>query len=309
MRKLINAFRVYSDDPVELRTLLLKLRLESDGMDEWIFTENDYTFGSDYKGHVFKTLVASDDRFAPYRDRITILEGSYDCGFKGTEDMQEKRTRAWLSENYLKDLAVPYIMNKYGEDVWVSVADADEMLDFTDLRRAEKIRNILQGDYGHPLFLTMVRYWFDYDNWARGRGYAILPIEMIRSANSISKAYDDYLHEATPMPNPEDLIAFEYSACCTIEHIYRKLLDGPFYYHTMDDLREGFRYNHWPKAKAIGEQIGSPSVNPDNWFETVELTELNSPVYVREHLAELKTHNIDPNYKENRKIHFPQWFK
>jgi hypothetical protein len=309
MSKLVSAFRVYTDDPIELKTLLLKLRLESGGMDEWVFAENSYTFGGAYKGLVFKKMVEEDPEFAPYKSRITVIEGEFDNGFQSTTDMADRRGRAWASENYLKDLSVSYILNKYGDDTWVSVADADETLDFTDPQRDYNIRKALDGPVDHQLFLPMIRYWYDYDNYARGRGYAILPINNIRSHNSIVKAYDDYLHEAASCPSPEDLVAFEYCQCCSKKQIYRKFDDGPFYYFTPEDFEEAFRCNYWPKAKAIGEQLQSPIVSPDNWFETVELNKYNSPAYVREHLAELKTHNIDPGYKENRKIYFPEWFK
>jgi hypothetical protein len=245
-----------------------------------------------------------------YRDRLTVIEGSYDNGFKETNDMAERRGRAWASENFLKDLPVSYILHKYRDNnVWVAAVDFDEMLDGRDDSRVDKIFSELINETVEPKFLTMVRYWYDYDNWSRGRGYTVLPIELIRSANSISRAYDDYLHEATPNPNPKDLVAFEYCQCCGLDQIMNKFRDGPFYYFTREDFEEAFRCNYWPKARSICEYPQSPQVSPDNWFETIELSEENSPTYVVEHLAELKTHNIDPNYKENRKIRFPEWFK
>lgn len=309
-RNLISVLRVYTDDPLELKTLLLKLRLESDGMVEWVFAENSYTFAGIYKGFIFKKLIKEDERFAPYRDRITVIEGEYDNGFQTAPVDGVKSALAWGSENFLKDLAVPYILKKYFENnVWVSVADADEMLDFTDPQREHSILRALSNPMDHQLFLPMIRYWYDYDNYARGRGYAILPISHIRAHNSIVKAYDDYLHEAAPCPAPEDLVAFEYCQCCSLDQIMNKFRDGPFYYFTREDFREAFLCNYWPKAKQIGQRPQSPTASPDNWFELVELNENNSPLYVRENLAELKTNNINPYYKETRKVIFPQWFK
>ena len=43
-------------------------------------------------------------------------------------------------------------------------------------------------------------------------------------------------------------------------------------------------------------------------METVILTERNSPCYVREHLALLKTNSVDPNYKQNRRKDYPELF-
>jgi hypothetical protein len=214
----------------------------------------------------------------------------------------------WKSEAFLKDSAVPLLLELCSDSDWVTVADADEMIDFTDGGRANMVKCFLKDAQG-PVFLPMIRYWYDYDNFARGRGYSVLPMGLIRKHDSIKNAYDDYRHEAAMVPPPEELVAFEYCACCGKDRILEKIQTVPFYYHTMADFEEAFRCNYWPKAKQIGEAVRSPLEAPDNWFETVKLNEYNSPAYVREHLVELKTHNIDPNYKENRKTYFPQWFK
>jgi hypothetical protein len=304
--RLINTTRVHSYDPDETEILLLKLYLEDSLMERWYFMENEYTFSGEHKGFYLRKLIQTDPRFAPYRSKITVIEKSFDSHANEAQDRQTRMGLTWRSEAYLKDAVVPVILYDYPDDTWVTVADADEMLDLFDPIRRELVMQQLEGPRV-PLFLPMIRYWYDFDNYARGRGYTILPMNLIREKKSIKSAYDDYQHEAAP--NPECPLAFEYCACCSKERILHKIQTVPFYYHTMGDFEVAFECNYWPKARSIGEVPLDPTAHPDNWFEQVELTPKNSPLVVREALAEIKTHNIDPNYRENRKRMFPQWFK
>lgn len=304
--RLINTTRVHSYDPDETRILLLKLYLEDPVVHQWVFMENDFTFSGEYKGYYFRKLIQTDPRFALYREKILVIEKSFNSRANEVTDRQTRMSLTWESEAFLKDIAVPYLVENISEDDWVTVADADEMLDGRDPLRYNLIQKALQENIG-PFFLPMIRYWYDYDNYARGRGYTILPMKLIKEKKSIKNAYDDYQHEAAP--NPEFPLGFEYCACCSKERILHKIQTVPFFYHTMEDFEVAFACNYWPKARGVGEVPLDPTSHPDNWFELVELNEKNSPAYVREHLSELKTHNIDPNYRENRKRVFPQWFQ
>jgi hypothetical protein len=306
--RIINTSRVWTNEESETRVLLLKLRLEDSGVDEWVFMENEYDFLGQHKGYVVKNLIETDSRFAPYRDRITVLEGSYDSGGIHERNIEARKHKAWNAEYYLKDLAVPYLVDKYkDDDTWIAVVDADEMLDFTDSRRFDTIRRML-NTRDSAIALKMVRYWHDFDNWSHLRGHLLLRLGLIRAANSIVNVHSQDLHHVPPQ-GQDQLLSFEYSACCDIDQTLRRIQSGPFCYHLKEDLEDAFKCNYWAKARSVGEVPVSPDAKSSDWFEMIELTEENSPTYVREHLAELKTNNIDPNYRENRKIRFPQWFK
>ena len=305
--RLINTTRVHNYDPDETNILLLKLYLENPGVDHWIFMENEYTFSGEHKGYYLNDLIQSDVRFTTYLPKITVLESSFCSHANETEDRQTRMSRTWEAEAFLKDSAVPYLLEHCEDDDWITVADADEMLDFTYFPRAAMIFKALIEEPMKPLFLPMIRYWYDFDNYARGRGYTVLPMKLIRERGSIKSAYDDYQHEAAP--NPEFPLGFEYCACCSKERILEKIQTVPFYYHCAEDFEIAFRCNYWPKARSIGEVPLDPTNHPDNWFEQVELVPENSPLIVRQALKDLKTHNIDPDYRENRKWEFPQWFR
>ena len=303
--RLINTTRVHRYDPDETNILLLKLYLENPIMDKWVFMENDYTFSGEYKGYYLRNLIHTDVRFEPYRKKIIVIEKSFNSHANEAPNRQTRMSLTWASETFLKDIAIPYLLDEVSDDDWVTVADADEMLDGRDPVRYPIIQLALKYNTG-PIFLPMIRYWYDFDNYARGRGYTILPMRLIREKQSIKAAYDDYQHEAAP--NPEFPVGFEYCACCSKARIIHKWETEPFYYFTRDDLAAAFVCNYWPKALGVGEVPLSPATHPDNWFETVELTEQNSPQIVRDKLKHFKTHNIDPDYRENRKRIFPQWF-
>ena len=57
----------------EKELLLLKFILEDQHIAEWIILENAYSFQGEYKGLHAQELINSDDRFLPFKDRITII--------------------------------------------------------------------------------------------------------------------------------------------------------------------------------------------------------------------------------------------
>src|SRR5262249_35713713 len=91
---------------------------------------------------------------------------------------------------------------------------------------------------------------------------------------------------------------FEYTFCFPPEAMWRKLNSFIHDGYTKEDLEKALLTNHWVKAPARGERPGHQTYD---WLETVELTEQNSPRYVRDNLARLKTNVIPPDYREHRK--------
>jgi len=67
----VNSF-LFSE-PHEKELLLLKFILENDGVDEWILLENAYTQQGEYKGLHATKIVGEDNRFAPYRHKLTVI--------------------------------------------------------------------------------------------------------------------------------------------------------------------------------------------------------------------------------------------
>lgn len=92
---------------------------------------------------------------------------------------------------------------------------------------------------------------------------------------------------------------FEYTCCFPAEDIWKKLNSFIHDGYKQEELANAIKANHWVKAAARGEYPGQRG--EEDWFETVELTEQNSPRYVRENLARLKTGIIPANYRETRR--------
>ncbi len=105
----------------------------------------------------------------------------------------------------------------------------------------------------------------------------------------------DHIHKI----NPDLPVAFEYSYCFrSFEEVMRKKRT---YSHTgfcEASVRSGLACNHWPRSPNRGEVVGQ---EPYDFFEKVELTEENSPKYVRDNLYWLRTNIVADDYKVKRK--------
>jgi hypothetical protein len=149
------------------------------------------------------------------------------------------------------------------------------------------------------------RYWYDFDN-----EYKVLIGNAICTRGYLNKT-GKKLHDVrfdnrrTLTKGWKNIIEFEYSGCYSVEHMLRKFYTSTHTGLGYNDLVQSLRCNHRP-TKTAENQI--PENNERDLFETVTLNEYNSPKYVRENLNLYKTNAIDKNYKENRKLDYPQIF-
>lgn len=288
----------------ERELLFLKFFLGNGYIDEWIVCENAYSHQGDFKGHVARKIVETDDRFKPFLNKITFLEGSKQ--FDVIDKTKREDNRAFICENWQRGQAYDYFLNKYNDNDWLILHDVDETIDFTDTKRKEEFfARLEEAKNSGFLNVPRRRYWYDFDN-----EYGILygsPLctKWYIKANApktLSRLRDDIA--ATPLNGWQNIIAFEYSSCFDADYILRKLQTTAHTGYTEEQLKQSLRCNHRIVSKTFNEQLRP---TPKFYFNTVTLNEQNSPLYVRQNLQQLKTNNIDANYVENRKQEYPEF--
>jgi hypothetical protein len=159
------------------------------------------------------------------------------------------------------------------------------------------------------LLASVQRYWYDVDN----RYVPLLALPMatvgyvrdhdasLADLRAPDRNYTGKLQMPTDLP-----VAFEYSSCFPAEQIRRKLDTQSHVGHTPAELRQSLRANHRPASaqRATSVELG------DRWmFQTVPLTEDNSPRYVRENLDRLRTGVVDPDYEQHRRTDYPELYR
>lgn len=287
-------------DAYEADVLLVKLHLESPLVERFILVESDVTFRGDYKGLQARNLIETDERFASFRDRITIVEHRgrlFDgppCYQTYYENEERSRASVWP---HISDLP---------DDTWVMVSDVDEAVDCTDPSRLKKFCDILVGhcDVGATLYFGHYRYWYDFDNLCPWRDI-FTPVAQLGTFRSGQTSFMCRSRESRNnrifRPGDEPLF-FEYTHCFPAEAIWKKLNSFIHDGYTRDELNDALLTNHWVKAASRGEYPGQRGY--EDWFDTVPLTERNSPKYVRENLGRLKTFVIPEDYLERRQRRF-----
>lgn len=299
--KIVDAF-LFSEE-YEKDLLLLKMILSERHVTEWLICENAYSHQGDYTGLVAKKLIDTDERFAPYRSRITVIEASRQ--FQVIDKSKVQDDIAFICENWQRGLAYEYFVNNYSDEDWLALNDVDEMLDFTNEKKNEEFFTKLNAAKNTGVLqVPRVRYWFDFDNRFMRDALSVLCTKAYLVANNHRTLSAIRKHYLLGSPKGwEHIIVFEYSSCFDISHIIRKLETTAHTGLQRETLLQALRCNHRPVL--VKKRI-KPTAN--FFFETVELNEHNSPSYVRQHLSQLKVHNIDKNYKENRKHDYPQFF-
>lgn len=301
--RILDAF-LFSEEH-EKEVLLLKFILSDKHVDEWLICENAYSHQGDYKGLVARRLIANDKRFEPYRKKITIIEREQQ--FEVIDKTKVQDDIAFKAENWQRNLALPYFLEHYGGDDWIAINDADEMFDFTDENRVAEFFKRLEGanEQGY-LKVPRQRYWFDFDNQHINTHTSLLCTKKFLVQNkhlTLSTLRKLYTFGAEGW---ENAIIFEYSSCFSREYIMRKLDTNPHTGISRQSLEQALRCNH----RAIPLYMLKKKLKPTKhfFFEEVELTEKNSPLYVRQHLRELKTNVVDKNYRDNRKKDYPYFY-
>ncbi len=285
-------------EPHEKETLLIKFILGADYITEWIIVENEYSFQGEYKGVFAKQVLKSDERFAPFRDRIHVISASMkhpplDYTRKDID------TQGMDSERRQRSLARDYIINKYSDDVWVLLSDADEALDLVshkdNLTLLEK--KVSENSNG-MVFIPRRRFWYDFDNlWLAIRSTPLVTVAQIRAASAdmaMGFLRSDHIGYSEEW---ERTLVFEYSYCYSRENILRKFQTFPHGGMTDVEIAQSMRCNHIPISSFRAKKL---DLHKDLWLEKVELHESNSPQHVRKNLEQLRTNVIDPDYKSNR---------
>lgn len=287
----------------EKELLLLKFILEDPHISEWILLENAYSFQGEYKGLHAKNLLQSDDRFFPYINRITIIEKELQPELLNKELVQDEK--AFKVEFWQRDLAHDYFINRYGDNDWIIISDVDEALDFTDEIRCNELFDRMQNDEQGVLHVCTKRYWFDFDN-----EYKILygiPMCTKKYLLENNKKLHDVRFEfhADLKMEWNNIIGFEYSSCFDADNIFRKLETGSHMGFSKENLTKALFCNH----RVISEKR-KRTLKPTDKFmlDTIVLDDRNSPKYVRDNLAKLKTYNIDTNYVANRMKAYPKMY-
>jgi hypothetical protein len=285
-------------EPHEDDLLYLKLKLQDSQVDYFVLQESAHTLQGKKKGLSAQDVV-SQDRFAPYRHKIHIVSSDLLVA-EGNKTENAHFTR----ERWQRSLCTEALLHIATHDgnTHVLVSDVDEMVDFTCPVRTESFWDCINKSPQHA-WIGRMRYWYDYDN------RCFLPtirIPVVRyHPNTITQMLENVRYVNAPDINyphntfdaGEDPIAFEYSYVYrSLQDLWRKKCTYAHNGFTMDSLEEGLKLNAWPRPPERGE-----GRSEYDFFEKVELTEQNSPQYVRENLESLRTGLVDPNYKENRK--------
>lgn len=285
--------------PHEADLLYLKLLLESPCVDEWVGVENHYSYRGDFKGPSL-AKVLEEDRFAPYRDRFTWISipdnFSVAPGTFGSDTIDPRPFAE--AEWKLRDAPTTYLLQKYRMDHdMVFLTDVDEMIDFTDPWRRDRILHYLGRE--DTIQFDRFRYTWDYDNrWFREKLDMVTPCFSIGALKNGGAHLHDKKWVGTPVPienhNP---FIFEYSFVFPYDGILYKFNTSLHTRWVKDKIDASIEYNHWTMTAYQGDPDRN---NRWHWFETAALSERNSPAYVRENLAKLKTNLVPEDYKERR---------
>lgn len=299
--KIVDSF-LFSET-FEKELLLLKFILEDTLVDEWILLENAYSFQGDYKGLQAAQLIDSDDRFIPFKNKVTIISKEMQPELLNKEHVLDEK--AFKVEHWQRDLAHQYFVDKYSDEDWIIISDVDEALDATDANRKSELLNRIRTNKEGVLHVATKRYWFDFDNEYK----IVYGIPMCTKAYLIKNNLQ--LHDVRVAYHGNlqmkwnNIIGFEYSSCFNAEEIFQKLNTNAHTGYTYSELQQALRCNHRPISSKRSVQL---TPNDHNFFELTALNESNSPKYVRENIDWLKTNNIHPNYKENRQADYPHLF-
>jgi hypothetical protein len=303
---IINTFPF--SEAYELDVLLIKLHTENNGVTEWVICENDYTFQGQFKGHSLRELIDEDSRFNLFKDKITIIEKSFTCrlsGLDGDHSIGDAQ----------RNFSTEYIISNYPDsNTWVVTSDVDQAYDFSGNNRTDFIYESLKKHPNTALTFAIRKSWYDYNNYGNCQPqHAFIPVEWVRKANRIVYIENNGPHiimQKTGTDVPQEFSAFEYTFCYTKEHINRKLNTYGHHPFCEADVDIALKCNHWIRRSMVGDICPPPNSTrkETHWFEFEELSENNAPGYVLDNFDKLKTNNVDANYKENRNIHYPNYF-
>ncbi len=279
-------------DTYELDLLLLKLILENSAVSEWVIAENCYNYHSKFKSFSLAKSIKNDSRFNIFRDKITVVE--LDKQFGGDSNTTDPKEFS-DAEATLREAPWNYINRKYNDDVKVIVSDIDEVFDFTDISRKTRIKELLGRNV--PLQFDRLRYWWDINNrsW-REPGDMITPVYSMKNLRDGTAKLSNkkWIGEIVHLNNFP--LVFEYCFCFNYDAVLSKYNSSLHTKQSKELINDSINMNFWTRTTYQNLDFNNRFL----WFERVNLTEKNSPKYVRDNFNALKTNLVPENYRQRR---------
>lgn len=285
----------------EKELCLLKLQLENEVVDEFVWCENEYDYRGKHKGKILRAMLDGDPRFDPYRGKIRVISINKDFTegkpLDGIDPVQFHN-----AEVYLRECSHNYIVGKYKENDRVFISDIDEVIDFTDAARRDFILGKFAEFDNDPIQFERIRYIYDFDNRAYRESMDIItPSFSVLNLQTGQAKLSDKKWVGHHIPVGVRPAIFEYCFCFPYEEILAKYNTSLHTCWSKGKIDRSLQCNFWTKTDYQGE----PDLNNRwDWFEKVELDEWNSPRYIRENLDKLRTGNVPSDYKEQRFKHY-----
>lgn len=281
----------------EKELALLKLRLESPVVEEFIWCENTYDYRGKYKGPILAAMIEGDKRFSPFKDKITVV--TMDTDFTGGRPLSGIDPKEFHNaEVSLRECATEYVLNSFADEDRIFVSDIDEMIDFTDTSRRGYVLDTLKYYGLNPIQFERIRYINDFDIRAyRSPMDIITPAFSVLNLRQRHAKLSDKKWVGYPVPAGQNPAIFEYCFCFPYKDILAKYNTSLHTCWSKGKIDHSLEYNYWTKTDYQG---GPDTNNRWDWFRKVELHQYNSPLYVREHLEVLRTCNVPQDYQQKR---------
>jgi hypothetical protein len=155
---------------------------------------------------------------------------------------------------------------------------------------------LLRSDRAYQI--ERIRYIYSPRNRAwRERGDIINPLYSIGQLRSGGVRLRDKKWVGDLVPHDERPLVFEYCFCMSRAAIDAKYASSLHTHWSKGKIDASLECNHWGKTDYQGDP--SPGCRWD-WFEFVELTETNSPRFIRENPAFLEHALVPADYRQRR---------
>lgn len=299
-------------EPHEADLLLAKLHVEEEFVTDWIGVENTFTTKGDPKDVWLEKVLDGDSRFARFRDRITVLSLSerFVEGYRpsprdrvgrtirrlaGSEAARGYEERPYFfAEISQRNAATAPMEDISGGKGWVIVSDVDEMVDGSIPERSDLLERAMSRS--NIVHLPRRRFVYDFDNVSMAP-FRYLPMARIEKLGG--RKLGDLRLTPYGVPSGLEALAFEYSYCYDRASIDRKLETFTHADPGADIVARALNCNH---ATTSGTLLNH------HWYETVGIDEAQHPAYIVDHLQELKTNVVNPDYRNARKQTYPDLF-
>ena len=274
----------------EVNVLLCKLHSEYEWVGEFIGIESKYDTHGNYKGLTLNKVLEGKE-FEPFLDKITVLS-NVESFYSGDYDEQNNLLCEFNSRAYCWD----YVKGKYSDNDWLLLEDADEMLDFSNPQRRDILLDIFKKESG-SIQIPQQRMWWDFDNLSLYEKYE--PCHQVGKLKEIEHPFHHRNKNCKTVHTPT-FCAYEYSHCFSRDENWIKVTTSAHDKYQKSTMDSAYSLNTFHKEPNRGERLSYPH----DFFETIELTQENSPKFVLDNIEKLRVSTIDPNYGENRKITF-----